>query len=386
MKNQLITILTRRAVNPKPFSTMDIETVSYKGHQIPLMISCKVTSQTKVFRVKKVGLESVFYMWLDFFDYLESKSEDKINYIFTHNLGGFDGIFLSRFVNAYYPTNKVETIVDAYNKYVTIRVVINDKTFVFMDSLRIFPVSLQSFCKLFSVEGNLTPYNPKWNKPTILEDKYEMKELVKYAGKDSAALYKALKEAQLTYIDKYGVDITSVVSLPALAMKILRLNFLRTPIPILTGFNDYFVRKSYFGGAVDIYKAHGIKCYYYDIRSLYPYAMTKPMPLELIETLTGSALDSFDLNSFFGFIELEIHCPKTVKRPVLPLRWQNRTIYPRGNFSGVYFSEEVKDMVNLGYKIVKVKCAKDSLKVIFLMIMLKKCLKLKITQLEQKDG
>nr|YP_009493084.1 DNA polymerase [Ganoderma tsugae]AWJ63879.1 DNA polymerase [Ganoderma tsugae] len=80
-KNQLITILTRRAVNPKPFSTMDIETVSYKGHQIPLMISCKVTSQTKVFRVKRVGLESVFYMWLDFFDYLESKSEDKTNYI-----------------------------------------------------------------------------------------------------------------------------------------------------------------------------------------------------------------------------------------------------------------------------------------------------------------
>nr|YP_009493085.1 DNA polymerase [Ganoderma tsugae]AWJ63880.1 DNA polymerase [Ganoderma tsugae] len=227
-----------------------------------------------------------------------------------------------------------------------------------MDSLRIFPVSLQSFCKLFSVEGKLTPYNPKWNKPTILEDKYEMKELVKYAGQDSAALYKALKEAQLTYIDKYGVDITSVVSLPALAMKILRLNFLKSPIPILTGFNDYFVRKSYFGGAVDIYKAHGVKCYYYDVRSLYPYAMTKPMPLELIETLTGSALDSFDLNSFFGFIELEIHCPATVKRPVLPLRWQNRTIYPRGKFSGVYFSEEVKDMVSLGYKIVKVKCAK----------------------------
>lgn len=143
-----------------------------------------------------------------------------------------------------------------------------------------------------------------------------------------------------------------------LAMKIFRVNFQKEPIPILTGFNEYFVRKAYFGGAVDIYKAYAKNCYYYDIVSLYPYAMCKLMPLELLETLTGPALQNFNLKDFFGFIELELECPQTVKRPVLPFKWQNRTIYPKGKFSGVYFSEEIKDMINLGYKITKIKCAK----------------------------
>lgn len=86
--------------------------------------------------------------------------------------------------------------------------------------------------------------------------------------------------------------------------------------------------------------------------------MCKLMPLELLETLTGVQLKSFYLYNFFGFIELEIECPGSVKRPVLPFKWRNRTIYPKGKLSGVYFSEEIKDMFNIGYKITKVKCAK----------------------------
>lgn len=46
---------------------------------------------------------------------------------------------------------------------------------------------------------------------------------------------------------------------------------------------DRFVRKSYFGGASDIYKARGVRLRYYDVNSLYPYAMKNPMPLELIK-------------------------------------------------------------------------------------------------------
>lgn len=43
---------------------------------------------------------------------------------------------------------------------------------------------------------------------------------------------------------------------------------------------------------------------------------------------------------------------------MLPFRWQNRTIYPKGKFTGVYFSEEIKDMLNFGYRITRIKCAK----------------------------
>ena len=68
----------------------------------------------------------------------------------------------------------------------------------------------------------------------------ELQSLISYAKQDSLALYNALKAAQSIYIDKYRVDICSVVSLPSLAMKIFRLNYLKVVIPILKGRNRYF--------------------------------------------------------------------------------------------------------------------------------------------------
>nr|YP_009493183.1 DNA polymerase 2 [Ganoderma calidophilum]AWJ63978.1 DNA polymerase 2 [Ganoderma calidophilum] len=159
-KNQLIFPLSRRSLNPSPFATMDIETITFKGHQLPFLISIKLTSQVKIFRLKKLDVESVFFMWVEFFDYLEEKSESNTITIFTHNLGGFDGIFLSKFVNAYFETDQLETVVDTYRKYISFRIKSNDKTFIFLDSLRIFPVALQSLCSVFEVEGKLMPYNP----------------------------------------------------------------------------------------------------------------------------------------------------------------------------------------------------------------------------------
>jgi len=56
-----------------------------------------------------------------------------------------------------------------------------------------------------------------------------------------------------------------------------------------------------------------------------------------------------DLMSFFGFCEVEVTCPDTVKRPVLPVKYKGKTIYPTGTWQGVYFSEELKDVIKLGY-------------------------------------
>lgn len=59
-KNQLINPLTRRPTKPSPFATMDIETITYQGQQLPILISVKFTSQVKVFKLKKIDRESAF--------------------------------------------------------------------------------------------------------------------------------------------------------------------------------------------------------------------------------------------------------------------------------------------------------------------------------------
>ena len=51
--------------------------------------------------------------------------------------------------------------------------------------------------------------------------------------------------------------------------------------------------------------------------------------------------------------------PKGVKRPLLPYKYKGETIFPRGLFTGVYFSEELKAVLPLGYKILKIHSAKE---------------------------
>ena len=48
------------------------------------------------------------------------------------------------------------------------------------------------------------------------------------------------------------------------------------------------------------------------------------------------------------FAELVI-CPDSIIRPVLPVKFNGKTIYPNGKWIGTYFSEELKEVIKLGY-------------------------------------
>ena len=109
----------------------------------------------------------------------------------------------------------------------------NGITYSFKDSLRIFPISLNELCKVFKTTGKLSEYNVKWNNVSVLHNIYSLNKLIDYAKQDVISLHNALKTAQNNFIKKYGVDITSILSLPSLALKIFRLNFLKINIKTL---------------------------------------------------------------------------------------------------------------------------------------------------------
>jgi DNA polymerase type B, organellar and viral len=85
------------------------------------------------------------------------------------------------------------------------------------------------------------------------------------------------------------------------------------------------VRKAYLGGATDYYKDYGTNLYYYDVNSLYPFVMLKPMPYQIVKDMS-----SIDLNNFFGYCEARIISPD-ILRPLLPLKHQGKTIFPIGS-------------------------------------------------------
>jgi len=68
---------------------------------------------------------------------------------------------------------------------------------------------------------------------------------------------------------------------------------------------DGFIRNAYYGGGTDVYKAYGQDLKYYDVNSLYPFAMKNPMPYELIKFHNN--LNNFNLDNFFGYMKDELN-------------------------------------------------------------------------------
>jgi DNA polymerase type B, organellar and viral len=345
-----ITPLKMEVDTTSSFATMDIETMNYNSKQIPVAISIFIPNVgVKIFIIDyTIDLDlAIDKLWKQFFDYLINTYK---GVIFIHNLGNFDGYFLYKALSNYAKPTDISTIVDDHNEFIQIKL---SNLITWKDSYRIFPVLLNELCKVFGVEGKSSEYNPKFNDLSLFNNQDLLKDFIEYSKQDSISLFNALSQAQDIYISEYGVDITTVLSTSTLSLKIFRLRYLKHNIPTLKGSLDNFIRKGYFGGATDYYKAFATNLKYYDVNSLYPFAMSNPMPFEMIRYHHGMSF--IKLENFFGFCLALIECPLNIKRPVLPYKHLGKTIYPNGTWLGVYFSEELKAVEKLGYKITLIK-------------------------------
>ena len=352
--HNFINPLKIKQLTPSQFATMDIETIELNGFQIPILISLTSPKESKIFVIDNKILttnstKAVNDLWLKWGNYLENSNNINFKNIFIHNLGSFDGIFLFKALSNFYKPSQLDTIIDDKNKFIIIILKLNGYNLTFKDSYRIFPISLNELCKVFNVDGKISSYNINYNNKNVFKYKYIFKDFINYSKQDSIALYNALLKAQKEFISLHNVDITSIVSISSLAMKIFRTKYLEIDIPILNSNNDNFIRKSYYGGATDYYYAHVENAFYYDVNSLYPKAMCNFMPYQIIKKHNN--MNNVNLDDFFGFCLAEIHCPDNIDNPMLPLRYNNKTIFPRGKWVGTYFSEELKSVLPLGYKI-----------------------------------
>jgi hypothetical protein len=275
----------------------------------------------------------------------------------VHNLGKFDGSFLIKGLMYAVNYNLVNTLIDNQHKFITISAPLKDVKIVLRDSKRIFPISLEELCEVFNVTGKFSKYNQEFNKLSILKPGNPLhKQFLTYAIQDSIALLQAMSKAQIMYYEKHNVDICTIVSTASLSLKIFRTNYLGFNLPVLNNHLDDFIRFSYYGGATDYYKKYGKDLYYYDVNSLYPFVMLKDMPYKPLKWYED--MSEIKLEDFFGFALARIECDDDVKLPIIPIKdrcSENRILYPRGVWTEVYFSEELKAAEKLGYKIKLLK-------------------------------
>ena len=393
MKNISINTLKHKQVNQKLFMTMDIETMLKDNFQVPVAISLAYYDREGSIKNKVVVIDlnllnknedlAIKDLWSRFFDALISyknqidnldsvkskilrnkekhktaisysplERKDKMIYIFMHNLGKFDGIYLIKGLLKIIHYNNVKTIINKENEFIEISAKIDHFKFIWKDSFRIFNVSLKELCEIFNSDNKkLHPYKPEYNNINLFNNPSLLEEFKIYSAQDSISLLEALKIAQDLYNHLYQVDITSIWSSSTLAMKIFRLKYLKQSIPTLNKYLDYFIRDSYFGGITDVYKLYGENIYYYDVNSLYPYAMLNPMPSKMNKFY--DSMKDVKFSEFFGFCTAIIQAPKDIIMPLLPFRLKSgNVIYPSGQWTGTYFSEELKTVMKYGYKVI----------------------------------
>ena len=131
-------------------------------------------------------------------------------------------------------------------------------------------------------------------------------------------------------------------------MAVYRTNFydpITLPLANITESIDMDIRKSYYGGIVDVYKPQLKDGYYYDVNSLYSYAMTMDMPIGLPAYIKGD----INLDTFYGFQYVKVTSPNDMKIPFLPRKIEGKQLVALGCWEGWYYSEELKHAVKLGY-------------------------------------
>jgi DNA polymerase type B, organellar and viral len=360
----------------------DLETILSKDNiMVPYLASFSSNKEEKTFLNKDLNI-----LFSNFFRELFLRKNKNFK-IYFHNLSNFDGIFLlRRLSNLKY---KIEPLIHN-GKLIQIKVNKNNLTWFINDSYLLLLNSLDKLGKSFNIEisKGIFPYfisdiNYKgdfpayefFNKEKISVREYEEEakkfkktpwdfkmESIKYCLNDSVLLRKILLEFNNFIFNSFNIDISKYPTIPSLAFAIFRSRYLKENEIGLIPVNSKIyknIRQSYTGGSTDMFipkNPEGVKIYAYDVNALYPFVMKEfaypigdPSYIEI-------PLERSDLTlnlSLFGFFYSEIEAPNNLSHPIIQIHHpiNKRTVSPLGNFSGWFFSEELKNALNFGYKI-----------------------------------
>ena len=189
--------------------------------------------------------------------------------------------------------------------------------------------------------------------PKISKIIYDLKsECIKYLKSDLFSLLELLEKYSKIIYNDFGINITERSTAASLSLFTYLSNFYKKKnmdIKLIKGAVEKDIRCAYFGGIVFSRKGYKFKGkgYIYDVNSHFPAAMLNPMP-------TGNPIlsNSKDLQSYFGFVYAHIIPPKDLDVYFIPKRnKEGRIETPNVAFTGIYFSELLKEAEKYGYQI-----------------------------------
>lgn len=358
---------------------------------------------TRIFNISDYGYNPIRMLeqfWLDLI------RNNKRRNCYFHNWAGYDSILsMASLFNL--PGYVFEPMIN--NGEVMCLTIYEDKDkknilLTIKDSIRILPGALSRLAKDWKVEtqkehfphylwigdiestinyiGSLPLYKCFEPKRTSLKDYEEMVKSFngkpwsflgvskQYIQGDVKSLYEILLAFFNSLVEKFPINPLQVLSAPSTAFKVWR----TVQLPLLNKEQlrvydlsykevENILRESYLGGIVDVYTPHLIgKGYYYDVNSLYPTAMIKTMPVGTPEIISLSIKEFLNGElDFFGFIRATVRSPSIESSAgyigLLAIKIQGRLVCPSGEFTGLFFSEELRFALANGYELLEIRRA-----------------------------
>lgn len=270
-----------------------------------------------------------------YFYFQDEKSE-----FFSHYGGGYDflfliSVFLENGIIPYDILMRGGTILSfkIKNRY--------GKIINFVDSFGLLCSSFEKLAVAFDVEYKKLEINYK--------NLVYSKQLSEYLRHDVIGLHQILtKFFNIEIIRKAGFALT----VASQSQKVLR-TFLKKPIYSIPVAVDEMCRRALHGGRTEIFKFKYTKTKnnnnylkVLDVKSLYPYICAHFLFPD------GRAIFTTKfIKDKLGYYDCIVECSENMKIPFLPIKKDNKLLYPVGKFEGTYFSEEIKYALELGYKI-----------------------------------
>lgn len=227
----------------------------------------------------------------------------------------------------------------------------NDVTF--LDSFNLLPMSLKKVGQSLGLEKleNTKIASGKLNKNNVSDIDYV------YCLRDCEIVFKALDKF-FTFLGFFKITVASC------ALEYFRQNYWNGS-HYVHPLNEVFF-ESYCGGRVEAFKLGFVNCQVYDINSLYPSAMSNVVLPDFsnLKCRKNPDLETFlhILKNYEGCASIEVHHKKSYFG-FLPLKKDNKLIFPTGNFTTTVNFLEIRfalehniiDIKNINYVVYGAK-------------------------------
>lgn len=227
-----------------------------------------------------------------------------------------------------------------------------NKRIIFKCSAKLLPLSLENIAIKLELPIKLELDHNTVNSESIHDVDFQLKSL-EYCKRDVEITFKFLKKLDYCLLNTLPYWKSTVYTISGLSLKIfLRLfNSHKINVKLLTFFDEK-IRPSYYGGRCEVfgnsYKDEFV--YHYDFSGMYSNRLTEEYPIsDPIEVFNPSNID------IPGFYYVDV-ASLNFEIPILPYKFDvsRKLVFPNGNFSGLYWHEELKLFIDNGAIIKKI--------------------------------